>query len=68
MGNAIKFTDAREVVVKASANKGTFNVPVRDTGPGVSPGGKIWVESEVRQGSAFAFTLPVIVEQPTSPA
>jgi signal transduction histidine kinase len=36
MGNAIKFTDAGEVVVKGNAENGTFNVSVRDTGPGIS--------------------------------
>ena len=37
MGNAIKFTDAGEVVIRATANNGSFNVSVRDTGPGISP-------------------------------
>ena len=36
VGNAIKFTDAGEVAIKAEANDGSFFVSVRDTGPGIS--------------------------------
>jgi signal transduction histidine kinase len=36
VGNAIKFTDAGEVAIKAEANDGSFYVSVRDTGPGIS--------------------------------
>ena len=36
VGNAIKFTDAGEVVIKAVASNGSFQVSVRDTGPGIS--------------------------------
>jgi GAF domain-containing protein len=36
VGNAIKFTDAGEVVIKASQTDGSFNVAVHDTGPGIS--------------------------------
>jgi signal transduction histidine kinase len=46
VGNAIKFTDAGEVVIKAETNDGLLNVSVRDTGPGVSTAdqGKLFQE------------------------
>ena len=36
VGNAIKFTDAGEVVIRAAKVDGAFEVAVRDTGPGIS--------------------------------
>jgi signal transduction histidine kinase len=35
-GNAIKFTDAGEVAIKAATINGAFIVAVQDTGPGIS--------------------------------
>jgi signal transduction histidine kinase len=36
VGNAIKFTDAGEVVIIAGVSNGSFDLSVRDTGPGIS--------------------------------
>ena len=105
VGNAIKFTDAGEVVIKAAASNGTFNLAVRDTGPGISAadqaklfqefqqadnsmtrkkegtglglaiskriiemhGGRIWIKSQIGQGSTFFVVLPVQAQEQTKP-
>jgi signal transduction histidine kinase len=36
VGNAIKFTDSGEVLIKAASTNGSFRVAVYDTGPGIS--------------------------------
>src|SRR5262249_53829983 len=50
VGNAIKFTDAGEVVIEASATSGAFNLSVRDTGPGISPADQAKLFQEFQQG------------------
>src|SRR5262249_46968828 len=49
VGNAIKFTDAGEVVVKATQNSGSFEVTVRDTGPGISEADQAKLFQEFQQ-------------------
>jgi signal transduction histidine kinase len=48
-GNAIKFTDAGEVTIRASAQNGTFTVAVRDTGPGIDQADQARIFGEFQQ-------------------
>jgi signal transduction histidine kinase len=49
VGNAIKFTDAGEVAIKAKATNGAFHVSVRDTGPGISAADQTKLFQEFQQ-------------------
>jgi GAF domain-containing protein len=49
VGNAIKFTDAGEVAIKAEAINGNFHVSVRDTGPGISAADQAKLFQEFQQ-------------------
>jgi GAF domain-containing protein len=49
VGNAIKFTDIGEVVIAASAANGSYNLAVRDTGPGISPADQAKLFQEFQQ-------------------
>jgi signal transduction histidine kinase len=49
VGNAIKFTDAGEVAIKAEANDGSFYMSVRDTGPGISAADQAKLFQEFQQ-------------------
>jgi signal transduction histidine kinase len=49
VGNAIKFTDTGEVVISATASNGSFNVSVRDTGPGISAADQAKLFQEFQQ-------------------
>jgi signal transduction histidine kinase len=49
VGNAIKFTDAGEVVIQASSANGSFDVTVRDTGPGISQADQAKLFQEFQQ-------------------
>jgi signal transduction histidine kinase len=47
--NAIKFTDQGEVAIKASTTNGSFEVAVRDTGPGISAADQAKLFEEFQQ-------------------
>jgi signal transduction histidine kinase len=49
VGNAIKFTDAGDVAIKAEVNNGSFHVSVRDTGPGISSADQARLFQEFQQ-------------------
>jgi GAF domain-containing protein len=49
VGNAIKFTDAGEVVITAGASDGSFHLSVRDTGPGISAADQAKLFQEFQQ-------------------
>jgi GAF domain-containing protein len=49
VGNAIKFTDAGEVVITGGATDGAFHLSVRDTGPGISAADQAKLFQEFQQ-------------------
>jgi signal transduction histidine kinase len=49
VGNAIKFTDAGEVRIQASARNGEFIVAVADTGPGIGEADQERIFEEFQQ-------------------
>jgi signal transduction histidine kinase len=49
VGNAIKFTDVGEVAIKVEAADGSFNISVRDTGPGISAADQAKLFQEFQQ-------------------
>jgi signal transduction histidine kinase len=49
VGNAIKFSDAGEVEIRACAADGQFKVAVRDSGPGIAPEDQARIFEEFQQ-------------------
>jgi signal transduction histidine kinase len=52
VGNAIKFTDAGEVAIKAFAANGLFTVAVCDTGPGIAEAEQAKIFDEFQQADS----------------
>src|SRR5207302_939278 len=52
VGNAIKFTDQGEVAIKVSASNDSFNVAVRDTGPGIGADDRVKIFEEFQQADS----------------
>jgi len=52
VGNAIKFTEAGEVVVTATAANGSFTIGVSDTGPGIPEADQIKIFEEFQQAAS----------------
>ena len=52
VGNAIKFTDKGEVVIRASLTNGAFSVAVCDTGPGIAAADQAKIFEEFQQAES----------------
>jgi signal transduction histidine kinase len=52
VGNAIKFTDQGEVLIKISGSSGTYIVVVRDSGPGIPPSDQQRIFDEFQQADS----------------
>jgi GAF domain-containing protein len=52
VGNAIKFTDAGEVAVKAAVANGAYTIAVRDTGPGIAEADQVKIFEEFQQADS----------------
>jgi signal transduction histidine kinase len=52
VGNAIKFTDAGEVAMKATAANGSYTIAVSDTGPGIAEADQAKIFEEFKQSES----------------
>jgi signal transduction histidine kinase len=54
VGNAIKFTDAGEVAIRAAAGNGSYTLSVQDTGPGIAVSDQAKIFDEFQQADSSA--------------